>query len=117
LLAFLALFLAAAPVAAEGFVPGIQDLPLMAGLKPAAEGPLVFDTPEGRIVISPASGPATSSEVLEFYARILPQLGWRGQNRATFRREGEILKLEFSAAGGARLSVRFSLSPARKRVQ
>lgn len=103
----------ATPAVAEGFVPGINDLPLMAGLESSAEEPLVFDTPEGRIVVSPVSGSVSRRQVLDFYARILPQLGWQRQNQTTFRREGEILRLEFSDGDKAGLSVRFSLSPAR----
>ncbi len=98
----------------QGFVPGIQDLPLMNGLKSANSEPLIFDSPEGRIVVSPVSGTTTRRQVLEFYRRILPQLGWQVFKETSFRREGELLKLEFSAAQGGVLPLRFSLSPARK---
>lgn len=114
LAALLAVILAGgAPAGAQGFVPGIDDLPLMAGLESSAEEPLVFDTPEGRIVVSRVSGGVSSRQVLDFYARILPQLGWLRQNATTFRREDEILRLEFSGGDKAGLAVRFSLSPAR----
>ncbi len=102
-----------AAAAEEGaFVSGVEDLPLMPGLSELAEGRMVFDTPSGRIVESYASGEATRSQVLEFYAATLPQLGWRRDGPAAFSREGEILKLEFPS-GGQGLTVLFSLSPSK----
>ena len=65
-------------------------------------------------MVSPVSGTTTRRQVLEFYRRILPQLGWQVFKETSFRREGELLKLEFSAAQGGVLPLRFSLSPARK---
>ncbi len=99
--------------AQERFVGGTEDLPLMAGLSEVAGRGMVFDTPAGRIVEAYASGPVTRDRVLEFYAATLPQLGWRPDGTAAFRREDEVLKLDFSAAGGGGLMVLFRLAPAR----
>ena len=102
-----------AAAAEEGaFVSGVEDLPLMPGLSELAGGMMVFDTPSGRIVESYASTVASRSQVLEFYAATLPQLGWRRAGEAAFSREGEILKLEFPS-GGPGLTVLFSLSPSQ----
>ena len=93
-----------------------QDLPLMPGLEEDAQGRMVFDTAAGRIVEAYASGAVSRAQVLDFYAATLPQLGWRREGEAAFRREDEILVLEFSAgkAGSApALTVRFALSPAQ----
>ena len=107
------------PVAADeggGFLIGIEDLPLMPLLSESADGGMVFDTPAGRIVEAFASGTVTRAEVLAFYAATLPQLGWTMEDAARFRREGEILRLEFTdnlpvPNRQAALTVRFAISP------
>ncbi len=112
--------LAAAPALAAGeaeapavpFVSGMEDLPLMAGLKEVPASSIVFDTPQGRIVETFATGKVTRAKVLEFYARTLPQLGWRPAGESVFHREKEILTLEFPGVGGT-LTVRFALAPAQ----
>ncbi|HJN23684.1 MAG TPA: hypothetical protein QF509_07260 [Rhodospirillales bacterium] len=104
--------LAAADRNGIAFVNGIEDLPLMDGLREAEGESMVFDTAAGRIVESYASGTVTRRQVLEFYTSTLPQLGWRQSGKSTFQREDEILKLEFSAAAKPALTVRFALSPA-----
>ena len=100
------------PALAGDFVPGIEDLPLMAGLSPGAGGPLVFDTPAGRIVESPLTGTQAPPRVRAFYAEILPQLGWRPAPGGTYRREGERLRIEFPTRPGAGFAVRFTVRPA-----
>jgi hypothetical protein len=99
-------------LAAEPFVTGIEDMPLMPGLTQLAERNVVFDAPSGRIVEAYAEGPVAREAVLGFYARTLPQLGWRGQGDR-YVREGETLRLEFPDArpGSGRVLVRFFLSP------
>ena len=96
--------------AAGPFVSNLEDLPLMPGLSEDVDAAMAFDTPSGRIVEAYASGPTTPARVLEFYAATLPQLGWQREGEAAFRREGEILRLEFSI-GPSRVTVRFALSP------
>jgi hypothetical protein len=107
---------ACAAVAADGFVSGIADLPLMPGLTEEREGSLAFDTPAGRIVEATAAGDLGREAVVAFYAATLPQLGWRRLDETTYRREDEALRLEISEgpAGGLApaLTVRFSLAPA-----
>jgi hypothetical protein len=104
-------------LAAEAFVTGVEDLPLMPGLQSMATENVVFDAPGGRIVESWAEGSVTRDAVLAFYASTLPQLGWTQTAPHSFRREGELLQLEFPASSplGPRLAgalvVRFYLSP------
>jgi hypothetical protein len=102
---------AAVPIhAADAFVTGTEDLPLMPGLAIVEGAGMVFDTPQGRIVEAYAKGAAKREAVLDFYAATLPQLGWKAESRAAYRREGELLRLElYEEAGG--LTVRFYLSP------
>ena len=100
-------------MAQENFVGGTEDLPLMAGLSEVAGRGMVFDTPAGRIVEAYASGPVSRERVLQFYAVTLPQLGWMPDGGVAFRREDEILKLEFPGPGPDGLMVLFTLAPAR----
>lgn len=94
------------------FLSTIEDLPLMPGLTEDADRSMVFDAPSGRIVETFATGRGVGKDqVVDFYARTLPQLGWRADDGARFVREGEVLVLEF-AEGGPALTVRFALSPA-----
>jgi len=98
-----------APVAAAetaAFVAGMGDVPVMPGLAAGTEEPLVFDKPNGRIVETVLHGRVERKAVLDFYARTLPQLGWKRAADTRFQREAEELRLEF--ANG---TVRFVLMP------
>ena len=96
-----------------GFVSTIEDLPLMPGLI-EEEGGMVFDSARGRIVEAFATGPFSEGAVRAFYDETLPQLGWRPLGQGTFRRENEILMVEFPGGPGAAppLTVGFRLMPA-----
>ncbi|MSP81739.1 MAG: hypothetical protein EXQ94_02120 [Alphaproteobacteria bacterium] len=107
-LAILALL--SGPVLAQGFVTGIDDLPLMLGLAEVAGQGTVFDKAEGRIVEAYAVGNLTTADVADFYLATLPQLGWREVGELAWRREGEELAITFEETGGG-LTVRFSLAP------
>ncbi len=109
------LMLIAVPVAARAqtpvaYVAGIEDLPLMAGLAPTKANDLNFDSPQGRIVIVNTSGAVDRHAVETFYATSLGPLGWDRIGDAAFRRQGELLRLEFGQQG-PQLTVRFTLSP------
>lgn len=95
---------------AQSYVAGIDDLPLMPGLaEQEAEG-LVFDKPEGRIVEAVASGAGTSRAVGEYYARVLPQLGWHRAPDGSYTRDSERLVIA-TRQDGSRVTVRFTLAP------
>ncbi len=93
-----------------GFVGGVEDLPLMAGLDEVAEAGMVFDKPAGRIVEAFAVGQVEARAVRAFYAAALPQLGWTQVGAGTFVREGESLIIDIEG-DGATLTVRFSIAP------
>lgn len=105
------------------YVEGMGDVPVMPGLAPAEEAPLVFDKPAGRIAQSVMAGAMDRGAVLSFYNQTMPQLGWsrapqRAGGGASFLREGEELRLEFiepaRTAAAPRMAatvVRFSLIP------
>ena len=107
----LALLLTAPALAQSArYLAGIEDVPLMDGLTAAPAESVAFDSPPGRIVIVRAEGPVERAKVVDFYARSLDALGWDRVGDAAFRREGEILRLEFTRHGGL-LDVCFTLSP------
>ncbi|MEQ8667153.1 MAG: hypothetical protein RIC16_15655 [Rhodospirillales bacterium] len=99
---------------AQAFVSGIEDLPLMPGLTETAEGSLVFESAGGRFVEVYAVGDVSRSDVEGFYGESLPQLGWQKNGPTNFRRDNEVLVLEFISGQetAAPLTVRFALSPA-----
>ena len=98
--------------AGEGFVPGIDDMPLMSGLIPVGE-PMVFDKPTGRIIQSEAGGAGiTAAAVRHFYAHTLPALGWHAAGHDRYDREGERLTLVITPGPvkGA-VTVQFNIAP------
>tara|TARA_R110002072_G_scaffold106760_18_gene233092 strand:+ start:2159 stop:2638 length:480 start_codon:yes stop_codon:yes gene_type:complete len=110
-----AILLAPGVSRAESFFQQLPDLPLMAGLTEVPEAGLLFDKPEGRIAEALARGVVGAgpdpAEVLAFYRRSLPQLGWRESAApATFWRENEQLVLDIQQAED-RLLLRILLSP------
>ena len=99
------------PLAAQdGFIAGVEDLPLMPGLSEIADAGLVFDKPSGRIVEAFAEGAVSRQAVESFYDSTLPQLGWNPQPDRTFQREGErlLIKVREGAEG---VTVEYRLSP------
>lgn len=102
----------AALAVGPGFVVGIGDLPLMEGLVPVAGQVVLFDKPDGRIVQAVARGDVAAAAVRGFYARTLPQLGWRPAGPDRYRRDGEALALEFvGPPERGPVTVRFILNP------
>jgi hypothetical protein len=109
-LLILAVLLAAPLARAAAFVDGTEDVPLMAGLVPVDSKSLAFDKPEGRIVEAEAQGKLARATVRDFYGATLPQLGWSAAGPDSWRREGEVLRIEFGGRDGD-LTVGFTLSP------
>jgi hypothetical protein len=108
-------FLAAAPAHAADFLKAIDDVPLPAGLVETTE-PLVFESDQGRVVKTNASGHADYATVRDFYLSSLPALGWKreGDGRGgilVFAREHERLALSIEPAAGVNspLNVIFEL--------
>ena len=97
-------------VAADRFVSGIADLPLMPALEEIEESALVFSKPEGRIVEVMARGAVTQDQVRAFYNRTLPQLGWRRQADGVWQRENELLRFDMRREK-KELVIQFSLAP------
>lgn len=108
-----ALFLLCAlalPAAAQDFLPGFEDVPVMRGLTVLPERGHVFDAPSGRLVESYAGGKVSRDAVSRFYRETLAELGWTAAGDGVFRREDETLALDYEGSDGD-LTVRFRLSP------
>ena len=106
-------------------VAGIPDVPLMPGLVEQPEATVVFDKPEGRIVMAVAQGPVPVVGVRSYYESALTVRGWRALppqfGAISFARGGEVLEITIepsalsadtqspAEAVGARVS--FWLSP------
>jgi hypothetical protein len=95
---------------ADAFVPGTEDVPLMPGLALVAGSSVVFDKPEGRIVEAQAAGKVTRAAARAFYEASLPRLGWAALGADAWRREGEVLRLDYREERGI-LTLGFTLSP------
>jgi hypothetical protein len=108
----LALLFFAAPAFADeqAYVAGIEDLPLMPGLKQSIVPPTEFDKPNGRIVESTASGKVSAAKVQEFYDQTLPQLGWVSVGPYEYVREDEALEIGVRKQGSGAM-VRFTIEP------
>jgi hypothetical protein len=106
----------AAQSTADSFVPGLEDVPLFAGLTVDSSSIVNFDTTSGRIVEAMAAGTASAAisttAVTQFYQSTLPQLGWSRIGVLDFEREGEHLSLSLQETDGV-LSVHFNLKPKR----
>ena len=98
-------------LAQEVFIPGTEDVPLADGLViVSGEEDVSFDTPAGQILIVEAASDTLSAEdVLSFYRRTLPALGWQQEGMCRFERESESLTI--SVQKQHPVSVRFELSP------
>jgi len=109
-LGVLSLLVATMALAADRFVSGIDDLPLMPGLEEVDGSAMVFSKPEGRIIEVMARGAVTSDAVYAFYDRTLPELGWRRQEAGRWQRENELLRFDMSDDPKG-LVIQFSLTP------
>lgn len=110
LLFVLAMVAGSGLLAADRFVSGIADLPLMPGLEEIKDSAVVFSKPQGRIVEVMARGAVTRDRVQAFYNRTLPQLGWRRKDAGTWHREGELLQFDMRQEN-KELVIQFSLMP------
>ena len=114
MIVLLAALIRVSSVWAEGFLAGVEDLPLMDGLTEYPDMGLVFDKPDGRIVESYAGGGLSPDVIRKFYRRSLVQLGWApdGPNSTRFVRDGEALEIDFPTNDlRDKTLVRFRIAP------
>jgi hypothetical protein len=79
------------------FTTGIEDLPLMPGLRPVPLKDTIMTGPYGRIAETMAVGAVDVDEVYYFYARTLPELGWQAIDKTRYIRDGELLTIDVNA--------------------
>lgn len=93
------------------FFEALYDVPVMPGMKEVKDEAVLFDKPDGKIAIAvAASDVITPPQVLVFYDRVLPQLGWIKSNENQYIRGKESLVLLPSEKEGVTY-VRLTLSP------
>lgn len=95
---------------AAEFFRAIDDLPLAPGMTEAVDQGVEFDSPAGRIVTAAAQGEGGTEALRAFYRKALPPLGWEALPNDMYRREGEILTLQFVKTG-RRISIQVRLVP------
>lgn len=100
--ALMALQNAGPAVAAERFLDGFPDIPLLPGVSEIMpENRLVFDTPSGTLAETALSATEGSARLIDRYAEALGGLGWvcrRTQARLTCLRSGQRITFESAAA-------------------
>ena len=77
------------------FVEGIDDLPIFENMKNNKESLVIFDTNEGRFVKTEIYGKVKLEKAKIFYKKILPNLGWKEEEPDYFKREKEILIINY----------------------
>lgn len=98
--------------AEEGFFTAIEDLPLMPGMVEKVDDATVFDTPEGRVILTTATVQANKEQVVTFYRQALLGLGWEPfpQTPIIYARDNETLLIEVAQEGNT-ATVRFHINP------
>ncbi|MFV0626003.1 MAG: hypothetical protein ACK5N8_01460 [Alphaproteobacteria bacterium] len=99
-LAVFALFLISSQIChAEQFVEGMEDIPLMKGLKQIVNSDIAFGNEETRFLEVYLEGEKNVDfqKVQKFYLNTLPELGWKfnGKKKETlsFYRDGELVEV------------------------
>ena len=100
------------------FFESLYDVPVMPNMVELPDMTVSFDKPHGRIAYVGAQAPSNlhSTEIIAFYDKTLPQMGWKlvkaqGSVRE-YNRKGEDLRLFFVLSDGAEL-LQFMLFPAQ----
>lgn len=97
------------------FVPGISDLPVPINFFPIDKKTSVFNGSSGRIINATFKGRAYSHEIISFYAKTLPALGWDSTGDLTYQRDSESLEINIEVKSTAKnydnLEITFSVTP------
>jgi len=98
--------------AADSFVSGFSDLPLMPGLAQELDDSTNFETLDGDIAMAEAGGAVSATAFQQWYQDTLPAMGWQAAAPLIYRRDGQELRLEIMTSRPLR--VRFFLQPQPK---
>lgn len=103
--------------AAPGYLRYLPDVPLMDKMTELPDQALIFDKGEGRVIESAVlAGALSEKEVLDFYNRSLPALGWKSAGPQRFLRNEDQLIVKWEKVGDGAV-VRFSVSPKQGQKQ
>ena len=97
--------------AKSNFVPGISDLPVPASFHLIQDISGVYHDNAGRLVTANFKGKAVEADILDFYNKTLPALGWRRKERLRFTRDGETLRIQITEVNQTELLINFQLNP------
>ncbi len=92
------------------FINGLEDIPLFKNMEYVEDSLVLFDKVDGRYVSTEISGNYNYEEVVSFYKKILPNLGWKETKPLTFERAEEILELK-TTINKNEISIIFSVYP------
>ena len=68
------------------FINGLEDIPIFKEMQYVEDSLVLFDKIDGRYVSTEIEGIYKKEEVINFYKRILPNLGWNEIKPLTFER-------------------------------
>ena len=97
--------------AKSNFVPGISDLPVPANFHLLQDSSGVFNNGFGRLVTANFKGKANEEDIIDFYNKTLPALGWRKKERLKYTRSGETLIIKITEINQTELLINFQLMP------
>lgn len=85
-------------VQAASFIEGLEDVPILTGMKQVPKDTISFGNEESRLVEAYLTSNKVGFKKVEtFYKQTLPQMGWvyqgRRENTLVFEREGEVLDI------------------------
>lgn len=85
-------------VQAASFIEGLEDVPVLSGMKQVQKDTISFGNEESRLVEAYLTSNKIGFKKVEiFYKQTLPQMGWiyqgRRDNTLVFEREGEVLEI------------------------
>ena len=90
------------------FLPGTEDIPLIAGLKNVEET-ASFDNPSERMVLISAETKLSSKKISSFYKQTLNNLGWQEIRPNFFKRGNDTFFIEITSSSSTN-QVQFRLS-------
>lgn len=95
----------------QSYLSYLPDVPLMEGMAELEDQSFVFDKAEGRVTETAVfTAASTEKEVMAYYLKVLPELGWTTLSPDRFLRNGEQLIVKCDKVSGG-VVARFSLSP------
>ena len=92
------------------FINGLEDIPLYKKMDYVEDSLILFDKIDGRYVSVEISGDYEEKEVIEFYKKILPNLGWNEKKYLIFNRNNETLEIT-SKREKEKIFIKFNIFP------